>query len=60
MSLIYTVCELVFSMPARMAVSLQGRHAPHRTIAWQFTPPHAREKLAHLSHLAHAHLTEHL
>ena len=44
--------------PAHGALEAE-RHAPHRTIAWQFTRPHAREKLAYLSPLAHTHLTEH-
>ena len=52
----------VESLPARllrMAVLEADRHAPHRSIAWQFTRLHAREKLAQLSPLARTHLTEH-
>ena len=50
------------SLPAlrrRIAAREADRNAHHRTIAWQFTYPHAREKLSHLSPLAHTNLTEH-
>ena len=53
----------VESLPAlhqRIAALEADRNAHHRTIAWQFTYPHAREKLSHLSPLAHTNLTDHL
>ena len=43
----------------RIAALEAERNAQYRTIAWQFTSPHAREKLSHLSPLAHTHLTDH-
>ena len=52
----------VESLPAlrqRIAALEAERNAHHRTIAWQFTCPDAREKLSHLSPLAHTNLTEH-
>ena len=51
----------VESLPAlrqRIAALEADRNAHRRTIAWQFTCPHAREKLSHLSPLAHTHLTD--
>ncbi len=52
----------VESLPARLlriAALEPDRHAPHRTMTWQFTRPHAREKLAQLSPLAQTHLPDH-
>jgi hypothetical protein len=45
----------VESLPAlrqRIAALEAERNAQHQTIAWQFTCPHAREKLSHLYPLA--------